>query len=69
MQIDDVGFGSGQRLDLLVRPDGDDLALSDGDRVGNGVLGIDRQDLAVDQYQISGCLRGSRQNRQQAGGR
>jgi hypothetical protein len=52
LQIDHVGFGPGKGLDLQVGTDGDDLSLANGDRLGNGVLGVDGQDLAVDKDQI-----------------
>ena len=50
--------GAGQAVDVLVRADGHNLAAANGDGLRNGEALVDRDDLAVGENEIGGCLRG-----------
>ncbi len=59
VQVDDVRCLSCRLHDLSVGPDGNDLAPADGECLSDGVLRIDSQDGAVDEYHV-GLLRAQR---------
>jgi hypothetical protein len=54
MRIDDAGLCAGQRLDLGVRTNGNDVVIEDGERGGGGVCAIHRPDRTVKDDEV-GC--------------
>ena len=52
LKVDDSGVRSSEPLNLRVGTDLQDTTMTNGDRLRNGVVCIDRQDLAVDQDEV-----------------
>ncbi len=56
-EVDAVGRGSREALDLGRRADGEDAPVADRDRLGDAILRIHRQDASVDENAVGRSVR------------
>ena len=57
-EIDHPAAGSSDGIGASIVPDVEDLAIPDHDRLGPGLLRIDRVDRAIAQHEIGGLVAG-----------
>ncbi len=64
MEVDDFGARASGGFCVVVGANSDDASVPDGEGLGDGVIGIDGEDLAVDEDRVSGLgKRGGGQER------